>query len=148
MSADCARSNHLLRCCVAVPSSTVDTEDIGRSSIAWSQVRSTNWCLEDSSCCDFLTLYFVCYMSIDCSGGLAQRVSAQILIFWLTMCAWHQQSVMLHVLAALCMTTYTLVSCDPWTTGSFSLLSSICWKSHLYYTCTKCVCITFSDWKS
>ena len=23
-----------------------------------------------SSCCDFLTLYFVCYMSIDCSGGL------------------------------------------------------------------------------
>ena len=104
-----------------------------------------SWCLEDSSCCDFLTLSFVCYMSIDCSGGLAQRVSAQILIFWLT---WHQQSLILHVLAALCMTTYsmhTLVSCDPWITGSFSL---ICWKSHLYYTCTKCVCITFRDWKS
>ena len=27
-------------------------------------------CLEDSSCCDFLTLSIVCYMSIDCSGGL------------------------------------------------------------------------------
>ena len=56
-------------------------------------------------------------------------------------CAWHQQSLMLHVLAALCMTTYsmhTLVSCDPWITGSFSL---ICWKSHLYYTCDKCVCV-------
>ena len=80
-----------------------------------------SWCLVYSSCCDFLTLSFVCYMSIDCSGGLAQRVSAQILIYRVTSsgspcpCAWHQQSLMLHVLAALCMTTYsmhTLVSCE------------------------------------
>ena len=116
------------------------------------EISNVSWCLEYSSCCDFLTLYFVCYMSIDCSGGLclAQRVSAQILIYRVTSsdspcpCAWHQQSLMLHVLAALCMTTYsmhTLVSCDPWITGSFSLLSSICWKSHLYYTCAKCVCV-------
>ena len=113
-------------------------------------------CLEYSSCCDFLTLYFVCYMSIDCSRG---HKEFQILIYRVTSsgspcpCAWHQQSLMLHVLAALCMTTYsmhTLVSCDPWITGSFS---SICWKSHLYYTCAKCVCVlhmlfTFRDWKS
>ena len=115
--------------------------------------KSINWCLEDSSCSDFLTLSFVCYMSMDCSGGLclAQRVSNSYIqsdVFWLTMSMCMASTKLLHILAALCMTTYsmhTLVSCDPWITGSFS---SICWKSHLYYTCTKYVCITFRDWKS
>ena len=90
-------------------------------------------------------------------GTLFLHKEFQILIYRVTSsgspcpCAWHQQSLMLHVLAALCMTTYsmhTLVSCDPWITGSFSL---ICWKSHLYFTCAKCVLhmlFTFRDLKS
>ena len=34
------------------------------------EISYVSWCLEYSSCCDFLTLYSVCYMSIDCSRGL------------------------------------------------------------------------------
>ena len=56
VSADCARPNHLLRCCVAVPSSTVDTEDIGRSSIARSQVRwGKDQPLKSRSSCNLIT---------------------------------------------------------------------------------------------
>ena len=56
VSADCARPNHLLRCCVAVSSSTVDTEDIGRSSIAWSQVRwGKDQPLKSRSSCNLIT---------------------------------------------------------------------------------------------
>ena len=65
-------------------------------------------------------------------------------------CLWH------HVVCRpncirLCMTMYSmhiLVAFDPWITGSFSLLSlhtSLFWKSHLYYTCTKCVCVLYTS---